>query len=85
MGVEDRWAELKLHLVLMQRHEGSQVKSTSLLLSSVSASSFPEGDVLKARIRSLPVSSPGPLVEEEESFSTFIHVFALCIHIKYCS
>lgn len=69
----------------MRRHEGSQVKSTSLLLSSVSASSFPEGDVLKARIRSLPVSSAGPLAEEEEGFSMFIHVFALSVHVKYCS
>lgn len=70
----------------MRRHEGSQVKSTSLLLSSVSASSFPEGDVLKARIRSLPVSSAGPLAEEEEEgFSMFIHVFALSVHVKYCS
>lgn len=57
--------ELKLHLVLMRRHDGSQVKSTSLLLSSVSASSFPDGDVLMARIASLPVSSAVPLAEKE--------------------
>lgn len=55
-----------MHLVLRQRHDGSQVSSTSLLLSSVSASSLPEADVQTARIRSLPVSSAAPLAEEEE-------------------
>lgn len=58
--------------MLRQRHVGSQVSSTSLLLSSVSASSFPDGDVLKARIRSLPVSSAVPLEEKQERFLMFI-------------
>lgn len=72
-----RWAGLKQHLVLMRRHDGSQVRSTSLLLSSVSASSFPDGDVLKARIRSLPVSSEVPLAEEEESVHVIVHLFSV--------
>ncbi len=51
---------LRRYLTLTQRHTGSQWSSTSLLLSSVSASSFPEGDTAKARTLSLPVSSEPP-------------------------
>lgn len=63
--------------MLMRRHDGSQVKSTSLLLSSVSASSLPDGDVLKARTRSLPDSSAVPLAEKKISclFRYFLFLY----------
>lgn len=69
------WAGLKLHLMLTQRHDGSQANSTSLLLSSVSASSFPDGDVQNARTRSLPVSSAAPLGEKEQKVS-YVYAFS---------
>lgn len=46
--------------MLIHRHDGSQLNSTSRLLSSVSASSFPDEAAAKARTLSLPVSSRAP-------------------------
>lgn len=53
-------AEPRPHLVLTWRHEDSQLSSTSRLLSSVSASSFPDGEAANASTLSLPASSGPP-------------------------
>lgn len=63
-----RWScDRRTDLVLMQRHDGSQWSRNSRLLSSVSASSFPDGDTVKARTLSLPVSSEPPSLTTAET------------------
>lgn len=63
-----RWScDWRTDLVLMQRHDGSQWSRNSRLLSSVSASSFPDGDTVKARTLSLPVSSEPPSLTTAET------------------
>lgn len=55
----------------MWRHEDSQLSSTSRLLSSVSASSFPDGEAANASTLSLPASSgPPPSLLEATTVKT---------------